>query len=704
MSLSRIRLAPLIPLALALACGGGPSEPPTATGIVVLSGGNQSGPVGGTLPQPIVIQVTSSKGGGLASTLVSFTVTSGGGSVNRSTAITDATGATSVAWSLGATVGNQQLAVSAGTGISATVSAVGMVGAPALLFPQAGNSQFAVVGTPVAIRPKVMVADAFNNPIPGVTVTFAVAQGGGMVTGGTQVTDAAGTATLGSWTLGPGAGSNILSVAAGALVTQFLGTGIPAVVAAAQGNDQIVNAGTQTPIRPSVAALDGQGNPLAGVQVAFQVASGGGAVLGSANVTTNAAGIAQVGGWVLGVIAGPNVLNAVVPGVPTVAFSAQGVPAVATSMVATSPIALSGFLGNFLAALPEVRLTDAVGNPVGGQSVTFTVTGGGGQLAGAAGLTNYDGRVAVGAWRLGGAAATQTLQAATAGVPAISFTSSAGPLPPPEFEIEVRFRTTPTAAQAAAFTMAADRWKQIILGDVEDVQVTFPASSSGCFPALNEIIDDLVIYVDLVEIDGPLGVLGSAGFCLFRNPGFLPVVGRMRFDVADLALLETTGRLEPVILHEMGHVLGMGILWGPSYFNMVPDHGGFDPHFTGPTALGAFAMSALPGVWPGKAVPVENTGGSGTAYGHWRETTFDSELMTGYSEGAFIPQPLSAVTIGALRDFGYVVNDAVADPYTLPAFLLRLGTAAKYQLNEVPLEGPFYGINRQGRIERVVFR
>ncbi len=704
MSLSPVRLLSLVPLALVLSCGGGPTEPPKATAIVVLSGGNQSGPVGSPLPQPVVVQVSSSRGGGLASTLVTFTVTSGGGSVSRSTALTDASGATSVTWSLGATVGNQQLGVSVGTGISASVTAVATVGAPALLSPQAGNSQFAVVGTAVAIRPRVVVADAFNNPIAGIPVTFAVAQGGGTVTGGTQVTDAAGTATLGSWTLGPGAGSNILSVTAGSLVTEFLGTGIPAVVTAVQGNNQIVNAGTLTPISPSVVALNGQGNPLAGVQVNFHAASGGGFVLGSPNVISDAAGVAQVSGWVLGAAAGPNVLNAIVPGLPTVAFSAQGVPAVAASMVAASPTALNGFLGNFMETLPEVRLTDGAGNPVGAQSVTFAVTGGGGQVAGAIGLTNYDGRVAAGAWRLGGTAASQTLQASTAGVPSISFTSTAEPLPPQAFEVELRFRTPPTPAQQAAFTIAADRWKQIILGDVPDTPVVLPASSSGCYPALSETIDDLVIYVDLVEIDGVGGVLGSAGFCVWRTPELFPLVGRMRFDVADLASLESTGRLEAVIIHEMGHVLGMGILWAPSFVNLVNDYGGNDPHFIGPAARGAFAMAALPGIWPGKAVPVENTGGPGTAFSHWRETTFDSELMTGFIEAAGIPNPLSAVTITAMRDMGYLVNDAVGDLYSLPAFLLRLGTAPKYQLNEVPLEGPFYGVNRQGRIERVIFR
>ena len=63
---------------------------------------------------------------------------------------------------------------------------------------------------------------------------------------------------------------------------------------------------------------------------------------------------------------------------------------------------------------------------------------------------------------------------------------------------------------------------------------------------------------------------------------------------------------------------------------------------------------------------LENQGGEGTARSHWRETTFDSEVMTGFSEAVGVPQPLSRVTIAAMRDIGYTVDMSAADPYTLP--------------------------------------
>ncbi|HEX7546996.1 MAG TPA: Ig-like domain-containing protein, partial [Gemmatimonadaceae bacterium] len=52
----------------------------------------------------------------------------------------------------------------------------------------AGNNQTATVAAHVATAPSVIAKDAFNNPVGGVAVTFAVATGGGSVTGGVQTT------------------------------------------------------------------------------------------------------------------------------------------------------------------------------------------------------------------------------------------------------------------------------------------------------------------------------------------------------------------------------------------------------------------------------------------------------------------------------------------------------------------------------------
>src|SRR5437660_11017228 len=80
-----------------------------------------------------------------------------------------------------------------------------------------GDGQQATTGTAVATPPSVIVRDATNNPVQGVGVTFAPASGGGSVTGAEQTTNAAGIATVGSWTLGTTAGPNTLTPTAAGL-------------------------------------------------------------------------------------------------------------------------------------------------------------------------------------------------------------------------------------------------------------------------------------------------------------------------------------------------------------------------------------------------------------------------------------------------------------------------------------------------------
>jgi hypothetical protein len=223
------------------------------------------------------------------------------------------------------------------------------------------------------------------------------------------------------------------------------------------------------------------------------------------------------------------------------------------------------------------------------------------------------------------------------------------------FTIEVRFLGGLTQPQRNAFKAAADRWSSVIVGDLPDVLVE------------GEVIDDVVILAQGTNIDGPGQILGQAGPTHLRPAGagnsrFIPAKGIMSFDTADLEEMEQRGTLGDVITHEMGHVLGIGTIWRQK--GLLQGAGTSNPTFTGAQAMQEFGTlrgsSAV-------AVPVENTGGAGTANSHWRETVFINELMSGFISAP--GNPISRLTVASLADCGYVVDINAAEPYSLPNLL-----------------------------------
>ena len=163
-------------------------------------------------------------------------------------------------------------------------------------------------------------------------------------------------------------------------------------------------------------------------------------------------------------------------------------------------------------------------------------------------------------------------------------------------------------------------------------------------------IDDVLIEAEGVLIDGPGGILGQAGPTHIRPGSNLPVKGIMSFDTADLARMEADGSLTDVILHEMGHVLGFGTLW--SRMSLIVGAGTVNSVFVGANAMREYAvLTGRPAPTP---VPVENTGGPGTRDGHWRESVFGHELLTGFLSGA--NRPISRMSVAAFEDMGYEVD------------------------------------------------
>ena len=361
----------------------------------------------------------------------------------------------------------------------------------------------------------------------------------------------------------------------------------------------------------------------------------------------------------------------------------------------------------------KFRVTQADGTPAPGVTVSFMVTAGGGALASTTVVTNAQGEAVLPAF-IAGPTETENRVVATVG----NFTASVKVNGTISFyNIDIVFLTAPSTAQRAAFESATRKWRQIIQNELTDITIDTNDPNQRCGNAtFTGLVDDIVIFADLVPIDGPGMVLGSAGPCLVRttNNGTVitfTIAGVMRFDTADLQTLEDRGQLNNVILHEMGHVLGIGSLWtNKGVLDTVSVAG--DPVFTGPQAAGAFLAPAFGGAACNcRPVPVENGGGPGTRLSHWRESVLTRELMTGFLNTG--SNPLSALTVNSLRDIGYTVDATKADFFTLgiafsalntmvePSLSPAPGMQSGFQLNEVEPDFDLRGLDDNGKLVRI---
>ena len=535
------------------------------------------------------------------------------------------------------------------------------------------------------------VLDQRGDVIAGATVTWsttvagvATIDGAGLLTatgvGGTQVQ------ALVAGPSGPLVGSADLSVIQ-----------IPAQLAKVSGDLQ-TDTISGTLSAPLVVQLnDAMGHGIPGSIVSFAVTQGGGRLTATAD-TTDAVGRASVV-WTIGAAEGPNALTATVAGTGIAGnpatFTAIGV--VAGSLPGVNKIAgdaQTGLVGYPVNVPPTVQLRDSSGSPVAGKSISFTVTEGGGGISGANAVTDAFGVARVGSWSLtpGANALTATVldTAAIRGNPA-TFTATGASA---AYHIEVRFLTSTSMSRRAVFTNAASRWETLVFGDVPD-QAVSAGSCGGGLPATKETVDDVVIFASVDSIDGPGGILGRAGPCVFRSGSRFPVVGVMEFDSADVGVLEQAGEFGLVIQHEMGHVLGYGTRWS----GLLAGANGSDPHFVGAQALAAFDRVGGVAYTAGAKVPVENCCGSGTRNAHWRESVFQNELMTGFLNSG--SNPLSVVTTASMGDLGYLVNYAASDAYVL-SLSLRAGPSPLRSLGDDILHWPIAVVDAAGRVVQII--
>ena len=88
----------------------------------------------------------------------------------------------------------------------------------------------------------------------------------------------------------------------------------------------------------------------------------------------------------------------------------------------------------------------------------------------------------------------------------------------------------------------------------------------------------------------------------------------MRFDTEDLDFLDQLDLFEEVIVHEMGHVLGVGTLWNVDFFGFprtLLEFGAESPYFNGKTANVHWNAEGGTG-----ELAIEGDSGTGTRLSH----------------------------------------------------------------------------------------
>lgn len=234
---------------------------------------------------------------------------------------------------------------------------------------------------------------------------------------------------------------------------------------------------------------------------------------------------------------------------------------------------------------------------------------------------------------------------------------------PSTFDIQLRFLDSFSAEQKATVRDALTPWTDAITEDLPPVSVSNSQIPTDCVIDQADI-DDFLLLVEKTDIDGQNGTLARAKPCVAQTDSqgnFTTVaMGIVEIDEADLG----SEALDQIVTHEVGHALGIGASQIEGWNSNLSALSTSDPFHNGTNTTDAFQK--LGGsAYLNTGVPLANTGGQGTARAHWREVNFDNELMTGFLN-ADQPNPLSRVSLAALKDIGYPVNLDAADAYTLP--------------------------------------
>ncbi len=216
----------------------------------------------------------------------------------------------------------------------------------------------------------------------------------------------------------------------------------------------------------------------------------------------------------------------------------------------------------------------------------------------------------------------------------------------------------------------AARWRSVIRSAPGGEFVRLTAGECRNAVGVAQFITGIRVLVKLDTL--PPRIAGQGGPCVIRSTG-LPLLGTVSLNILSYGTLSDR-KLDDLLQHEVGHVLGLGTIWGRGAFAPLIDGDSLapDPIFVGPNALAAFSRLGQSSRFTRRTVPIQPN-----VRGHWRADAFLGELMAPSLISA--AQPTSAVTVAALRDLGWNVEPEAYDDFTLPAAVLAPEVTARVE-------------------------
>ena len=264
------------------------------------------------------------------------------------------------------------------------------------------------------------------------------------------------------------------------------------------------------------------------------------------------------------------------------------------------------------------------------------------------------------------------------------------------FDLWLGFTPQVTETQRLLIRQARARWESILRDtELNDVEVPDTVTCLGIRAIDVGEVDDHLVLIDVDEDDGVGGTLARANYCYVRSTDGSPIVSAVVFDEADIGTLLARGSMGDVTFHEMAHGLGfLSKYW--DYKDLLED--GDDPHFKGELAIEAFDDAGGED-YEDEKVPISPD------YSHWRKSVFGREGMTP-TLTLGVKNPFSAITLQAMADVDYEVDESLADDYELPGTAPPPGPPGEsgrvLDLSNDVARTPVMVLGPGGRIVRVI--